>query len=52
VRVITSDGTDARDRYANVEVAYLLQQMEAYEGSAMLTTNLRQNFDPAFRSGA
>ena len=39
---------DAHDRYANLEVAYLLQRMEAYEGLAILTTNLRQNLDSAF----
>lgn len=39
---------DAHDRYANVEVAYLLQRMEAYAGLAVLTTNMRQNLDKAF----
>lgn len=39
---------DAHDRYANVEVAYLLQRMEAYAGLAVLTTNFRQNLDNAF----
>jgi hypothetical protein len=39
---------DAHDRYANVEVAYLLQRMEAYSGLAVLTTNFRQNLDTAF----
>ena len=39
---------DAHDRYANLEVAYLLQRMEAFEGLAILTTNLRQNLDSAF----
>ena len=39
---------DAHDRYANLEVAYLLQRMEGHEGLAILTTNLRQNLDPAF----
>jgi hypothetical protein len=43
-----SEIKDAHDRYANIEVAYLLQRMEAYEGLAVLTTNLRQNIDPAF----
>lgn len=38
----------AHDRYANIEVSYLLQRMEAYEGLAILTTNMRQNLDPAF----
>ena len=39
---------DAHDRYANVEVAYLLQRMEQFSGLAILTTNLRHNLDPAF----
>ncbi len=40
--------TDAKDRYANQEVAYLLQRMEAAEGLTVLATNLRGNLDPAF----
>jgi hypothetical protein len=43
-----SEVKDAHDRYANIEVAYLLQRMEAFEGLAILTTNMRQNLDPAF----
>jgi Winged helix domain, variant/ATPase family associated with various cellular activities (AAA) len=43
-----SEVRDARDRYANVEVAYLLQRMERFDGLAVLTTNLRANLDPAF----
>jgi Winged helix domain, variant/ATPase family associated with various cellular activities (AAA) len=43
-----SEVRDARDRYANVEVAYLLQRLEIYEGLAVLTTNLRGNIDEAF----
>jgi hypothetical protein len=43
-----SEVTDARDRYANVEVAYLLQRMERFDGTAILTTNLRANIDEAF----
>ena len=39
---------DAHDRYANIEVAYLLQRIEAFTGLAILTTNLRQNIDQAF----
>jgi AAA+ superfamily predicted ATPase len=39
---------DAHDRYANVEVAYLLQRIEAYEGLVILTTNLKSNIDSAF----
>ena len=43
-----SDVKDSHDRYANLEVAYLLQRMETYRGLAILTTNLRSNVDPAF----
>ena len=43
-----SEVKDAHDRYANIEVAYLLQRMESHEGLAIMTTNLRQNLDPAF----
>jgi AAA+ superfamily predicted ATPase len=43
-----SEVKDAHDRYANIEVAYLLQRMESYEGLAILTTNMRKNLDPAF----
>jgi AAA+ superfamily predicted ATPase len=43
-----SEVRDAHDRYANIEIAYLLQQMEQYEGVAILATNLRQNMDDAF----
>ena len=43
-----SEVKDAHDRYANVEVAYLLQRMEQFEGLAVLTTNLRSNLDEAF----
>jgi hypothetical protein len=43
-----SEVKDAHDRYANIEVAYLLQRMEAFDGLAILTTNMRQNLDPAF----
>jgi ATPase family associated with various cellular activities (AAA) len=39
---------DAHDRYANTEIAYLLQKMEEYDGIAILATNLRQNMDEAF----
>ena len=39
---------DAHDRYANVEISYLLQRMEEYEGVVILATNLRQNMDEAF----
>ena len=43
-----SEVKDARDRYANVEIAYLLQRMEQFDGVAILTTNLRANLDEAF----
>jgi AAA+ superfamily predicted ATPase len=39
---------DSHDRYANIEVSYLLQRMEAYRGLAVLTTNLRSALDQAF----
>lgn len=40
--------SDAHDRYANLETAYLLSRLERFEGLAVLSTNLRQNIDPAF----
>lgn len=43
-----SEVKDSHDRYANIEVSYLLQRMEAYRGLAILTTNLRSALDPAF----
>lgn len=43
-----SEVKDAHDRYANLEVAYLLQRIEAYRGLAILTTNLKENLDAAF----
>jgi hypothetical protein len=39
---------DSHDRYANIEVSYLLQRMEAYRGLAILTTNLEGALDHAF----
>jgi hypothetical protein len=39
---------DAHDRYANLETAYLLSRLERFEGLAVLSTNLKQNIDPAF----
>ncbi|MEM8641340.1 MAG: ATP-binding protein [Cyanobacteria bacterium P01_G01_bin.54] len=39
---------DSHDRHANIEVSYLLQRMEAYQGLAILTTNLKDNLDQAF----
>jgi SpoVK/Ycf46/Vps4 family AAA+-type ATPase len=43
-----SEIRDSHDRYANIEVNYLLQEMERYEGMAILATNLRKNMDEAF----
>ena len=43
-----SEVRDAHDRYANIEIAYLLQKMEEYDGVAILATNLRSNLDEAF----
>ena len=39
---------DAHDRYANIEVNYLLQRMESYRGLAILATNMKSAIDPAF----
>ena len=43
-----SEVKDAHDRYANIEISYLLQRMEEYEGVSVLATNLRRNMDEAF----
>lgn len=43
-----SEVRDSHDRYANVEVSYLLQRMEAYRGLAILATNMKEALDPAF----
>jgi AAA+ superfamily predicted ATPase len=43
-----SEVKDAHDRYANIEVGYLLQKMEEYDGIAILATNLRHHMDEAF----
>ena len=43
-----SEVKDAQDRYANLEVGYLLQRMESYNGLAILATNLKANLDEAF----
>jgi hypothetical protein len=40
--------SDSHDRFANIEISYLLQRMEAYEGLAILTTNMRSALDGAF----
>jgi hypothetical protein len=43
-----SEVKDSHDRYANIEVSYLLQRMEAYRGLAILTSNLKDALDTAF----
>jgi SpoVK/Ycf46/Vps4 family AAA+-type ATPase len=43
-----SEVRDSHDRYANIEINYLLQKMEQYEGTVILATNLRKNMDDAF----
>ncbi len=43
-----SEVKDAHDRYANIELSYLLQRIESYEGLVILATNLRRNVDEAF----
>ncbi|GAA5143244.1 ATP-binding protein [Nocardioides marinquilinus] len=39
---------DSKDRYANLEVSYLLQRLETYDGFTVLTSNFNGNIDPAF----
>jgi hypothetical protein len=41
--------SDAHDRYANLETAYLLQRLDHFDGLAVLATNLNNNVDPAFQ---
>ena len=43
-----SEVSDSHDRYANIEVAYLLQRMEQYPGAVILATNFKRNIDDAF----
>jgi SpoVK/Ycf46/Vps4 family AAA+-type ATPase len=43
-----SEIKDAHDRYANIEINYLLQRVEEFEGLVILATNLRKNIDEAF----
>ncbi|MEO8108830.1 MAG: ATP-binding protein [Ginsengibacter sp.] len=43
-----SEVKDSHDRYANIEVSYLLQRMEAYRGLAILTTNMKNTLDKAW----
>ncbi len=40
--------SSAHDRYANIEVAYLLQRLETFDGLVVLATNLQRNIDDAF----
>lgn len=43
-----SEVKDSHDRYANIEINYLLQRMESYRGLAILATNMKSQLDPAF----
>ena len=43
-----SEVNDAKDKYANTEVSYILQRMEEYEGIVILATNYKNNIDEAF----
>ena len=43
-----SEVKDSHDRYANIEVSYLLQRMEAFSGLAILATNMKNALDPSF----
>ena len=43
-----SEVKDSHDRYANIEINYLLQRMESYRGLAILATNMKGTLDPAF----
>jgi SpoVK/Ycf46/Vps4 family AAA+-type ATPase len=43
-----SEVKDSHDRYANIELSYLLQRMETYRGLAILTSNMKDALDPAF----
>ncbi|MCI0441146.1 MAG: AAA family ATPase [Chloroflexi bacterium] len=43
-----SEVKDSHDRYANIEISYLLQKMEEYQGIVILATNFRKNMDDAF----
>ena len=40
--------SDAHDRYANIEINYLLQRVEEFDGLVVLATNLRRNIDEGF----
>jgi hypothetical protein len=43
------DVKDSKDRYANIEVSFLLQRLESFQGLVILTTNLRDSLDQAFQ---
>jgi SpoVK/Ycf46/Vps4 family AAA+-type ATPase len=43
-----SDVKDSHDRYANIEINYLLQRIESYRGLAILATNMKSSLDTAF----
>ena len=43
-----SEVSDARDRYANMEITYLLQKIQEFPGITILATNMRENLDQAF----
>ena len=43
-----TDVKDAHDRYANLDISYLLERLEQYQGLAILATNRRANLDEAF----
>ncbi len=43
-----SEVRDSHDRYANIEIGYLLQRLESYEGIAILATNRKKDIDAAF----
>jgi SpoVK/Ycf46/Vps4 family AAA+-type ATPase len=43
-----TDVKDAHDRYANIEIGYLLERVEAYEGLVILATNRKESIDEAF----
>ena len=43
-----TEASDSKDRYANMEVSYLLQRIESYNGLAIVTTNIEDSLDSAF----
>ena len=43
-----TDVRDSHDRFANIKISHLLQRLESFDGLAILTTNRKQNIDPAF----